>query len=37
MNTWRREGRIERFFINLVLVRVLYTHALVAAPRLALG
>jgi hypothetical protein len=32
-----REGRIERFFINLVLVRVLYTHALVAAPRLALG
>jgi hypothetical protein len=31
------EGRIERFFINLVLVRVLYTHALVAAPRLALG
>jgi hypothetical protein len=32
-----REGRIERFFINLVLVRVLYTHALIAAPRLALG
>jgi hypothetical protein len=31
------EGRVERFFINLVLVRVLYTHALVAAPRLALG
>jgi len=31
------EGRIERFFINLVLVRVLYTHAMVAAPRLALG
>jgi hypothetical protein len=31
------EGRIERFFINLVLVRVLYTHALVAAPRMALG
>lgn len=31
------EGRIERFFINLVLVRVLYTHALVAAPQLALG
>ncbi|EID16370.1 hypothetical protein MXEN_04598 [Mycobacterium xenopi RIVM700367] len=28
---------MERFFINLVLVRVLYTHALVAAPRLALG
>jgi hypothetical protein len=32
-----REGRIERFFINLVLVRVLYTHAMVAAPRLALN
>jgi hypothetical protein len=32
-----REGRIERFFINLVLVRVLYTHAMVAEPRLALG
>jgi hypothetical protein len=32
-----REGRIERFFINLVLVRVLYTHAMVAAPRMALG
>ncbi|MET0998600.1 MAG: hypothetical protein ABWX73_07800 [Marmoricola sp.] len=32
----RREGRVERFFINLVLVRVLYAHALVAAPRLAL-
>lgn len=30
------ENRIERFFINLVLVRVLYAHALVAAPRLAL-
>ena len=29
--------RSERFFINLVLVRVLYTHAMVAAPRLALG
>ena len=32
-----KEGRIERFFINLVLIRVLYAHALVAAPRLALG
>ena len=32
-----RENRIERFFINLVLVRVLYAHALVAAPRLALS
>ena len=31
------ENRVERFFINLVLVRVLYAHALVAAPRLALG
>lgn len=33
----RQEGRVERFFINLVLVRVLYAHALVARPRLALG
>ena len=32
-----REVRVERFFINLVLVRVLYAHALVAQPRLALG
>jgi hypothetical protein len=32
-----RENRVERFFINLVLVRVLYAHALVAAPRLALA
>jgi hypothetical protein len=31
------ELRVERFFINLVLVRVLYAHALVAAPRLALS
>jgi hypothetical protein len=31
------EGRIERFFMNLVLLRVLYAHSLVAAPRLALG
>lgn len=31
------EDRIERFFINLVLIRVLYAHALVAAPRLAVG
>ena len=36
-NMARREGRVERFFINLVLVRVLYAHALVAMPRLALG
>lgn len=27
----------ERFFMNVALVRVLYTHAVVAAPRLALG
>ncbi len=33
----RAEGRVERFFINLVLVRVLYAHAMVSAPRLALG
>jgi hypothetical protein len=32
-----RENRVERFFINLALVRVLYAHALVAAPRLALA
>jgi hypothetical protein len=32
-----RESRVERFFISLVLIRVLYAHALVAAPRLALG
>jgi hypothetical protein len=32
-----RENRVERFFINLVLVRVLYAHALVSAPRLAVG
>lgn len=31
------EPRVERFFINLVLVRVLYAHALVAAPRLAMS
>lgn len=31
------ETRAERFFINLVLVRVLYAHALVAAPRMALS
>jgi hypothetical protein len=32
-----REGRVERFFLNVVLTRVLYAHALVSAPRLALG
>ncbi|HWE33421.1 MAG TPA: hypothetical protein VG410_08055, partial [Solirubrobacteraceae bacterium] len=31
------ECRTERFFLNVVLLRVLYAHALVAAPRLALG
>lgn len=31
------ENAAERFFLNVVLVRVLYAHALVAAPRLALG
>jgi hypothetical protein len=33
----RQETRVERFFINVVLIRVLYAHALVAAPSLALG
>jgi hypothetical protein len=28
---------LERFFMDVALVRVLYTHTLVAAPRLALG
>jgi hypothetical protein len=32
-----QERRAERFFLNVVLLRVLYAHALVAAPRLALG
>ncbi|GAA4863372.1 hypothetical protein [Actinomycetospora straminea] len=32
-----QESRTERFFIDLVLLRVLYAHALVSAPRLALG
>ncbi len=31
------ENRVERFFLNLVLLRVLYAHAMVAHPRLALG
>ncbi len=31
------ESRPERFFLNVALLRVLYAHALVAAPRLALG
>jgi hypothetical protein len=36
-NLARQETLVERFFINLVLVRVMYAHALVAQPRLALG
>jgi hypothetical protein len=32
-----RESVSERFFLNVALVRVLYAHALVAAPRLSLG
>jgi hypothetical protein len=31
------ETDAERFFMNVALARVLYAHALVAAPRLALG
>ena len=31
------ESVSERFFMNVALVRVLYAHTLVAAPRLALG
>jgi deazaflavin-dependent oxidoreductase (nitroreductase family) len=31
------ENAAERFFMNVVLCRVLFTHALVAAPRLSLG
>ena len=31
------ESAPERFFMNVALLRVLYAHALVAAPRLALG
>jgi hypothetical protein len=32
-----RESMPERFFLNVALLRVLYAHALTAAPRLALG
>jgi hypothetical protein len=32
-----QENEAERFFLNVVLVRVLFAHALVAAPRVALG
>jgi hypothetical protein len=31
------EGAAERFFVNVALARVLYAHALVGAPPLALG
>jgi hypothetical protein len=31
------ESAPERFFMNVVLARILYAHALVAAPRVALG
>jgi hypothetical protein len=31
------ENEAERFFMNVVLCRVLYAHALVAAPRISLG
>jgi len=31
------EGEAERFFMNVALARVLFAHALVAAPRLAAG
>jgi hypothetical protein len=33
----KAESEPERFFMNVALVRVLYAHALVGAPRLALG
>lgn len=32
-----QENEAERFFLNVILLRMLYAHALVAAPRLALG
>jgi hypothetical protein len=32
-----RESAVERFFMNVVLLRVLYAHSLVAAPKLSLG
>lgn len=31
------ENEVERFFLNVVLMRVLYAHALASAPRLSLG
>ena len=36
-NLAEAESAPERFFMNVALVRVLYAHALAAAPRLALG
>ncbi len=36
-NLAQAEGAPERFFMNVALARVLYAHALAAAPRLALG
>ena len=36
-NLAEAEGAPERFFMNVALARVLYAHALAAAPRLALG
>jgi hypothetical protein len=36
-NLAERENAAERFFMNVVLCRVLYAHALVAAPRLSLA
>lgn len=33
----RRELPLERFFMDVALIRVLYAHSLLAAPRLALG
>jgi len=32
-----QENAAERFFLNVVLLRLLYAHALISAPRLALG
>lgn len=36
-NLAEQESQPERFFLNVVLLRVLYAHALNAAPRMALG
>jgi len=36
-NLAEAESAAERFFMNVALARVLYAHALVGAPRLALG